>query len=35
MITVDIEPSKAKLLHVSHLFSLIEVVFLAKQSNML
>ena len=35
MIRVDIEPSKAKLLRVSDLFSLIEVVFLAKQSNIL
>ena len=31
IIRVDIKPSKAKLLHVSHLFSLTEVVFLAKQ----
>jgi len=37
IMSVDVEPSKAKLLHVSDLFSIIEIVFLAKrcQSNIL
>ena len=35
IIRVDIDPSKAKLLHVSHLLLLTEAVFPAKQSNIL
>ena len=35
IIRVDIDPSQAKLLHVSHLLLLTEVVFPAKQSYIL